>query len=110
MSLAVRQGEIVVLLGPNGAGKTTTLKAVSNLLAAERGQLTKGRIMLDGQSTAGIAPGDLVGRGMVQVLEGRHCFAHLTVEENLVTGALLHRPGRAALASELEHVSAIFPV
>jgi branched-chain amino acid transport system ATP-binding protein len=109
VSLTVRQGEIVVLLGPNGAGKTTTLKAVSNLLAAERGQLTKGRITLDGQSTAGIAPGDLVGRGMVQVLEGRHCFAHLTVEENLVTGALLHHPGRAALSSELDRVYSYFP-
>ncbi len=109
VSLAVRQGEIVVLLGPNGAGKTTTLKAVSNLLAAERGQLSKGRITLDGESTAGIAPGDLVGRGMVQVLEGRHCFAHLTVEENLITGALLHHPGRAALTADLDRVYAYFP-
>jgi branched-chain amino acid transport system ATP-binding protein len=109
VSLHVDRGEIVALLGPNGAGKTTTLRAIGNLLAAERGRLTAGHISLDGVSTAGLAPGALVARGMVQVLEGRHCFAQLTVEENLVTGALVRRPSARVLAAELERVYGYFP-
>src|SRR4051794_1607322 len=88
VSLTVRTGEIVALLGANGAGKTTAIKAVSRLLTAERGQITGGRIAYDGVDIARLSPADLVHRGMVQVLEGRHCFRSLTVEENLVTGAL----------------------
>ena len=109
VSLHVDCGEIVALLGPNGAGKTTTLRAIGNLLAAERGRLTAGQISLDGASTAGLAPGALVARGMVQVLEGRHCFGQLTVEENLVTGALVRRPSGRAVAAELERVYGYFP-
>jgi branched-chain amino acid transport system ATP-binding protein len=109
VSLSVASGEIVVLLGPNGAGKTTTLRAVSNLLGAQRGQLTRGSICLDGTSTTGLSPGELVGRGLVQVLEGRHCFSQLTVEQNLVTGALVRRPDRRTLASELDRVYTYFP-
>jgi branched-chain amino acid transport system ATP-binding protein len=109
VSLSVASGEIVVLLGPNGAGKTTTLRAVSNLLGAQRGQLTRGSISLDGTSTTGLSPGELVGRGLVQVLEGRRCFSQLTVEQNLVTGALVRQPDRRTLASELDRVYAYFP-
>src|SRR5437762_3362174 len=87
VSLAVPEGGIVALLGGNGAGKTTTLKAISNLLKAERGEVTKGSIEFRGDRVHGMNPADLVKRGVIQVMEGRHCFAHLTVEENLLTGA-----------------------
>src|SRR5438477_8610857 len=87
VSLEVAEGGIVALLGGNGAGKTTTLKAISNLLKAERGEVTKGSIQLRGDPVHGLDPADLVKRGVIQVMEGRHCFAHLTVEENLLTGA-----------------------
>ena len=87
VSLEVARGPIVALLGANGAGKTTTLKAVSNLLGAERGAVTKGSILLDGVRVDRLTPSELVRRGVVQVMEGRHCFGHLTVEENLLTGA-----------------------
>src|SRR5258705_2339701 len=87
VSLAVPEGGIVALLGANGAGKTTTLKAVSNLLRAERGEVTKGSIHFKGQRGDQLNPPDLVKRGVIQVMEGRHCFAHLTVEENLLTGS-----------------------
>ncbi|HYA76949.1 MAG TPA: ATP-binding cassette domain-containing protein, partial [Burkholderiaceae bacterium] len=87
VSLTVPRGGIVALLGANGAGKTTTLRAVSNLLRGERGDVTKGSIVYDGQRIERLSPYDLVCRGVVQVMEGRRCFAHLTIEENLLTGA-----------------------
>ncbi len=109
VSLTVGRGEIVALLGANGAGKTTFLKAVSNLLGAERGQVTKGSILFDGQPVARRSPADLVAGGLVQVLEGRRCFKALTVEENLLTGAIARGIGRAAARAELEEIYAIFP-
>jgi branched-chain amino acid transport system ATP-binding protein len=109
VSLSVPKGKIVALLGANGAGKTTTLKAISNLLRAERGDVTKGSIEFDGTRVDRLTPNDLVKRGVIQVMEGRHCFAHLTVEENLLTGAYTQRIGRAALAEQLERVYAYFP-
>jgi branched-chain amino acid transport system ATP-binding protein len=109
VSLAVPEGGIVALLGANGAGKTTTLKAVSNLLRAERGEVTKGAIHLRGERVDAMNPADLVKRGVIQVMEGRHCFAHLTVEENLLTGAYTRKGSRAELRSDLERVYAFFP-
>ena len=109
VSLDVPAGGIVALLGANGAGKTTTLKAISNLLRAERGEVTKGTIAYDGERVDRLTPNELVRRGVIQVMEGRHCFAHLTVEENLLTGAYTRRDGRAAIAAELDRVYAYFP-
>ncbi|WEY41781.1 ABC transporter ATP-binding protein [Paraburkholderia sp. SUR17] len=109
VSLTVPKGGFVALLGGNGAGKTTTLKAVSNLVRAERGALEAGRIIYRGESVANIDPWSLAKRGLVQVLEGRRCFAHLTVEENLRIGAFVHRPTRRALGTEVDRVYAIFP-
>jgi len=109
VSLDVPRGGIVALLGANGAGKTTTLKAVSNLLRAERGEVTKGSIELDGARVDRLTPADLVKRGVVQVMEGRHCFGHLSVEENLLTGAYTRGISRGELHSELERVYAFFP-
>jgi len=109
VSLQVQEGRIVALLGGNGAGKTTTLRAVSNLLAAERGVVSKGSIELRGQRIEALSPAELVRRGVVQVMEGRHCFAHLTIEENLLTGATTRRDGRAAVQHTLEKVYAYFP-
>ena len=109
VSLDVPRGGIIALLGANGAGKTTTLKAVSNLLHAERGEVTKGSILFDGVEVKSLSPNDLVRRGCIQVMEGRHCFAHLTVEENLLTGAFTRRDGKSAIASDLERVYAYFP-
>jgi branched-chain amino acid transport system ATP-binding protein len=109
VSLAVPEGGVVTLLGANGAGKTTTLKAVSNLLRVERGEVTKGTIELAGENVAGLTPNDLVKRGVVQVMEGRHCFEHLTVEENLLTGAYTRTDGKAAIQVDLEMVYGYFP-
>lgn len=109
VSLNVPQGGIVSLLGANGAGKSTTLKSVSTLLAQERGAVTKGSIEFRGRRTDNLAPNDLVRMGMVQVMEGRHCFAHLTVEENLVSGAYSRPVKGAALQEELERVYEYFP-
>jgi branched-chain amino acid transport system ATP-binding protein len=109
VSLDVPRGGIIALLGANGAGKTTTLKAVSNLLHAERGEVTKGSILFDAVEVKSLSPNDLVRRGCIQVMEGRHCFAHLTVEENLLTGAFTRRDGKSAIASDLERVYAYFP-
>ena len=97
VSLAVPKGGIVALLGGNGAGKTTTLKAISNLLHSERGEVTKGSILYRGEPIAELNPSALVGRGVIQVMEGRHCFEHLTIEENLLTGAYTRKDGRAAI-------------
>jgi branched-chain amino acid transport system ATP-binding protein len=109
VSLQVPEGRVVALLGGNGAGKTTTLRAVSNLLAGERGSVTKGTIRLRDEPIANLTPAQMVERGVVQVMEGRHCFAHLTIEENLMTGAYTRRDGKAAVAQTLEKVYAYFP-
>jgi branched-chain amino acid transport system ATP-binding protein len=109
VSLAVPRGGIVALLGANGAGKTTTLKAISNLLHAERGEVTKGTITFDGAQVQALSPNELVRRGCIQVMEGRHCFAHLTIEENLLTGAFTRRDGGAAIRRDLDLVYSYFP-
>ena len=107
-SLNVPEGKIAAVLGGNGAGKTTTLRAISNLLKAERGIVTKGSIELRGERIENLTPSDLVNRGVVQVMEGRHCFAHLTIEENLLTGGYT-RKDKAEIARNLEKVYAYFP-
>ena len=109
VSLEVPRGRIVALLGANGAGKTTTLKAISNLLNAERGEVTKGAIVFDGAQVEALSPNELVRRGCIQVMEGRHCFAHLTIEENLLTGAFTRRDGASAVRDDLERVYSYFP-
>jgi branched-chain amino acid transport system ATP-binding protein len=109
VSLQVPEEGIVALLGANGAGKTTTLKAISNLLGAERGDVTKGSIEYRGQRVEKLNPNELVTRGVVQVMEGRHCFGHLTVEENLLTGAYTRTEGRGAIRDDLEMVYRYFP-
>jgi len=109
VSLTLREGGIVALLGANGAGKTTTLKAISNLLRAERGEVTKGEIKFKGERGDRSTPNDLVRRGAIQVMEGRHCFGHLTIEENLLTGAFTRRDGRGAIARDLEGIYNYFP-
>ncbi|MCQ0969151.1 ABC transporter ATP-binding protein (plasmid) [Paracoccus sp. TK19116] len=109
VSLSVPKGGIIALLGGNGAGKTTTLKAISNLLASERGAVTKGSITYRGARVADLNPAALVKRGVIQVMEGRHCFEHLTVEENLMTGAYTRGDGSAAIKADLEMVYGYFP-
>jgi branched-chain amino acid transport system ATP-binding protein len=109
VSLTVPEGKIVSLLGANGAGKTTTLRAVSNLLKAERGDVTKGSITYNGESIERLTPADLVKRGVIQVMEGRHCFGHLTVEENLLTGGYTRGLSRVLANQELEKVYHYFP-
>src|SRR5882757_2398742 len=109
VSLEVPEAGIVALLGGNGAGKTTTLKAISNLLRAERGDVTKGSIVFDGVAAHALTPNELVKRGCIQVMEGRHCFAHLTVEDNLLTGAYTRADGSRAIARDLELVYSYFP-
>ncbi|MCX4150934.1 ABC transporter ATP-binding protein [Paraburkholderia madseniana] len=109
VSLTVPSGAIVALLGGNGAGKTTTLKAISNLIRAERGELTSGRIAYRGDAITDVDPWTLAERGLVQVLEGRRCFAHLSVEENLRLGAFVRRPARADLEADLERIYGTFP-
>ncbi|MHC0052355.1 ABC transporter ATP-binding protein [Actibacterium sp. D379-3] len=109
VSLSVPKGGITALLGGNGAGKTTTLKAISNLLRSERGEVTKGSIIYRGEGVQDLAPSDLVKKGVIQVMEGRHCFEHLTVEENLLTGAYTRTGGKGAIAADLEMVYDYFP-
>ena len=109
VSLDVPKGGIVALLGANGAGKSTTLKAISNLLHGERGTVNKGKIVFEGEEVHNLSPNDLVRRGCIQVMEGRHCFGHLTIEENLLTGAFTRREGKAEIARELERVYGYFP-
>ena len=109
VSLDVPKGGIVALLGANGAGKTTTLKAISNLLHAERGEVTKGSIVFEGDEVHSLTPNELVRRGCIQVMEGRRCFAHLTVEENLLTGAYTRKDGQAAIKRDLDLVYSYFP-
>lgn len=109
ISLEVPNGGVVALLGANGAGKTTTIKSISNILKTERGEVTKGSIEFEGERVENLSPNDLVKRGVVQVMEGRHCFGHLTVEENLLTGAYTRADGRKAVADDLEMVYSYFP-
>jgi branched-chain amino acid transport system ATP-binding protein len=109
VSLRVPKGGITALLGGNGAGKTTTLKAISNLLASERGEVTKGNIMLRGERIQDLNPADLVKRGVIQVMEGRHCFEHLTVEENLLTGAYTRNASKGDINADLDMVYTYFP-
>lgn len=109
VSLDLPEGGIVALLGANGAGKSTTLKAVSNLLNAERGEVTKGSIVYRGEAIQSRTPNELVQQGIVQVMEGRHCFGHLTVEENLLAGAFTRKDGMTAIKSDLEMVYGYFP-
>ena len=109
VSLTVPKGKIVALLGANGAGKSTTLKAISNLLHAERGDVTKGSVEFKGTRVDQLTPNELVKRGVIQVMEGRHCFAHLSIEENLLTGAYTRGNSRAELKQNLEMVYHYFP-
>ena len=109
VSLNVPKGKIVALLGANGAGKSTTLKAISNLLHAERGDVTKGSVEYKGDRIDQLTPNELVKRGVIQVMEGRHCFGHLTIEENLLTGAYTRSISRAELKDSLEKVYHYFP-
>ncbi|WGW04055.1 ABC transporter ATP-binding protein [Tropicibacter oceani] len=109
VSLTVNQGGITALLGGNGAGKTTTLKAISNLLHSERGEVTKGSILYKGERVQDLDPASLVKKGVIQVMEGRHCFEHLTVEENLLTGAYTRRDGKGAIDADLDMVYTYFP-
>ncbi len=109
VSLQVPQGKIVALMGANGAGKSTTLKSISTLLRGERGDVTKGNVEFKGQRIDQLTPSELVKRGLSQVMEGRHCFAHLTIEENLLTGAYTRRLSRAELNDALEMVYHYFP-
>jgi len=109
VSLDVPKGGIIALLGANGAGKTTTLKAISNLLHAERGDVTKGSIVFEGAEVQNLSPNELVRRGCIQVMEGRQCFGHLTIEENLLTGAFTRKDGRVAIKTDLDKVYAYFP-
>jgi branched-chain amino acid transport system ATP-binding protein len=109
VSLDVPKGGIVALLGANGAGKSTTLKAISNLLRAERGDVTKGVILFEDKEVQDLTPNELVRRGCIQVMEGRHCFGHLTIEENLMTGAFTRTDGKAAVMRDLELVYGYFP-
>ncbi|MBV7377320.1 ABC transporter ATP-binding protein [Maritimibacter dapengensis] len=109
VSLRVPKGGITALLGGNGAGKTTTLKSISNLLRSERGEVTKGSILYRGERVQHLTPADLVTKGVVQVMEGRHCFEHLTVEENLLTGAYTRKASRGDIDADLNMVYDYFP-
>lgn len=109
VSLRVPKGGITALLGGNGAGKTTTIKAISNLLHSERGEVTKGTITYRGTRVQDLSPEALVKMGVIQVMEGRHCFEHLTVEENLMTGAYTRGDGAGAVSADLDKVYTYFP-
>ena len=109
VSLVVPEGKIVALLGANGAGKTTTLRAISNLLKSERGQVTKGNIQYRGEQIEDMSPADLVKRGVIQVMEGRHCFGHLSIEDNLLTGAYTRKASKGDISESLDKVYQYFP-
>ena len=109
VSLTVPNGGIVALLGANGAGKTTTLKAISNLLHSERGEVTKGSIIFAGAEVQALSPNEVVRRGCIQVMQGRYCFGHLSIEENLLTGAFTRRDGSGAIRADLDKVYGYFP-
>jgi len=108
VSLEVKRGSIVALLGGNGAGKSTTLKAISTMLATERGKVTRGGISYDGIAVEDQNPADMVGLGMVHVLEGRRCFGHLTVEENIIAGAYSRKLTKTEIRSELDKIYGYF--
>ena len=110
VSLAVGKGSITALLGGNGAGKTTTLKAISSLLGTERGEVTKGNIRYAGEDVHQLSPEKLVKRGLIQIMEGRHCFEHLTVEENLLTGSYTRKHSRGEIKNDLERIYEYFPL
>mgnify|MGYP000359388797 CR=1 FL=1 len=107
VSLTIPKGKIVALLGANGAGKSTTLKSISTMLASEKGEVTKGTIKYDGTEIKKQNPSEMVGLGMVQVLEGRRCFGHLTVEENIISGAYSRKLSRGDLNAEVEKIYAL---
>jgi branched-chain amino acid transport system ATP-binding protein len=109
VSFTLKRGEILALLGANGAGKTTTLKAISNLLPAERGAITAGSIRYEGRDVTALKPAELVRAGLVQVLEGRHCFRNLTIEENLISGGIGRSGSRAEIVGDLERIYTYFP-
>lgn len=109
ISLEVCRGEIVALLGANGAGKTSTLKSASRLVQSERGEVTRGTIHFDGMDAATLTPDGLVRNGCIQVMEGRRCFGHLTIEENLLTGAYTRSDGRGAIRADLDRIYQFFP-
>jgi branched-chain amino acid transport system ATP-binding protein len=109
INLVVKPNNIVGLLGANGAGKSTTLKAISGLIYAERGRLTRGNIRYQGSDISSLTAADIVSKGLTQVLEGRHCFGHLSVEENLQTGAFINKPTRAKINHQLEKIFTYFP-
>ena len=109
VSLEVPAGGIVALLGANGAGKSSVLKTISRLIVSERGEMTRGEIMFDGAASSTLSPDELVRRGCVQVMEGRRCFAHLTIEENLLSGAYTRRDGRSAIREDLDRIYRYFP-
>jgi branched-chain amino acid transport system ATP-binding protein len=108
VSLRIPEGGIAALLGANGAGKSTTLKAISGLLRTERGEVTKGSIEFQGEALHRQDPATVVRHGIVQVMEGRRVFEHLTVEENLLTGAYT-RSSCDAIRRDLERVYTYFP-
>ena len=109
VSLEVPAGGVVALLGPNGAGKTTTLRAITGLLDVHDGKVTKGTLTWRGQDLVGRRPDAIVRGGIAQVMEGRRCFGHLSIEENLLTGAYTRKDGKAAVAATLEKVYGYFP-
>ena len=109
VSLKVKKGGITALLGGNGAGKSTTLKSISNLLASERGEVTKGSVTYSNEYIHDLDPSQLVKKGVIQVMEGRHCFEHLTVEENLLTGAYTRKEGKKKVLEDLDMVYSYFP-
>ena len=109
VTLTVNKGDVVSLLGANGAGKTTTLKACSRLLEAERGEVTKGKIELNGEDISRYTPYEMVKQGVVQVLEGRHIFSHLNVEENLLTGSFIQNMSKVEVKKNLDYVYELFP-
>ena len=108
VTLNVPKGKIVALLGGNGARKSTTLKSISTMLASERGKVTGGTINYDGNSIEKQNPSQMVNMGMVQVLEGRRCFGHLTVEENIISGAYSRKLSRGDINQELEKIYGYF--
>lgn len=108
VSLAVPRGKIVALMGGNGAGKSTTLKAISTMLRGERGKVTRGTITYDGTEVRDQKPSDMVGLGLVQVLEGRRCFGHLTVEENIISGAFSRKLSKGDIQAELDRIYTYF--
>ena len=109
ISLSIGEGEIVAVLGANGAGKSTTLKAISGIAQTERARVTQGDILFKGKSIVGIPPHKLALRNIVHVLEGRHVFSHLTVEENLKSGTFLRKPSRAEMEADIEKIYGWFP-